>query len=207
MTTFVDDAQSVVSYQPPSDSSKADTEEKLLSMVQENSSLWAQIVNVAGQKLEISKCEVVPLIWEHDCDGTGTLVQPQQKSITITCPETGKQEHIVVHSASEACKQMGIWSRGDLDEFSHFRYLMEKSAHVAQAVSTSGIRGFHAHLCRSACWIPMLQYSLSATWLSEAQCSQIQQPATRVFLTLMGINRSLPTAIVYGPTHFGCLGL
>ena len=101
----------------------------------------------------------------------------------------------------------GIWSRGDLDEFSHFRYLMDKSTHVAQAVSTSGIRGFHAHLCRSACWIPMLQYSLSATWLSEAQCSQIQQPATRVFLTLMGINRSLPTAIVYGPTHFGCLGL
>ena len=69
-----------------------------------NSSLWAKIVNVAGQKLEISKCEVVPLIWEHDCDGTGTLVQPQQKSITITCPETGKQEHIVVLTRRTAKK-------------------------------------------------------------------------------------------------------
>lgn len=43
--------------------------------------------------------------------------------------------------------------------------------------------------------------------MTKAQLNKIQSPIKQALLPKCGHNRNLPTAIVYGPTHLGGIGL
>ena len=49
----------------------------------------------------------------------------------------------------------------------------------------------------------IIQYPLDATCFSEQQCDRIQSKYLPTFLSRMGINRSMATAVRHGPLDFG----
>ena len=52
-----------------------------------------------------------------------------------------------------------------------------------------------------------MRYGLTASTLKQVEYQSIQSPATRAILPKLGYNRNMPSAVVYGPTDMGGIGL
>ena len=54
--------------------------------------------------------------------------------------------------------------------------------------------------------MPAIKYSLTANTITYADLEKIQKPAINSFLNMMGFNKHMPRAVVFGPIQFGGLG-
>ncbi len=80
----------------------------LIAKIKQNAQNWAKYVNVPGQRLELKKCECIPLVWKSDHNGFFTTVELPESAVQITEPDTGATKPIYLCLETEACKHMGV---------------------------------------------------------------------------------------------------
>ncbi len=62
----------------------------LVAKITINAQNWAEYVNVPGQKLELQKCECIPLVWVPDDNGFFTISKLPENAVQIKEPDTGE---------------------------------------------------------------------------------------------------------------------
>ncbi len=175
----------------------------LVAKITINAQNWAEYVNVPGQKLELQKCECIPLVWVSDDNGFFTISNLPENAVQIKEPDTGETKSISLRLETEACKHMGVKHRGDRSMVDMFNSKKEKSDEYATMFATTPINGVHAQISYKSSYCPKVRYGLAVTTFTFDQCHRIQQKPVRTFLAKMGFNRNIPKAIVFAPIQFG----
>ena len=76
----------------------------------------------------------------------------------------------------------------------------------ARGILSVSVNHFKAWTGLFTIWFGQMNYPLSATSLTEAQCKSIQSRAVNASLTKCGFNRKMSRAIVFGSPWFGGMG-
>ena len=56
-------------------------------------------------------------------------------------------------------------------------------------------------------WRPAITYCTPVANLTKSQCDKIQSPFYQVLLSMMGFNRHMPRAVIFGPKRYGGRGI
>ena len=56
-------------------------------------------------------------------------------------------------------------------------------------------------------WRPAITYCSPAANFTKQQCDRIQSPFYQVLLPMMGFNRHMPRAVIFGPKRYGGRGM
>jgi hypothetical protein len=181
----------------------------ILDDTQKMAQWWENLLFSTGGKLELSKCFYYAIYWIYDHEGVAsmldTTVLPQQ--VHLTDSETMSDIIIENKICTASHKTLGAMENpsGCYDDEVH--RLSAKAQSIATKVSCCSLRPGEAAIMYHTMYLPSISYSLSAGILTIAQAGKIQSPITRTFITLMGYNRTTPTAVAYGPTDHGGVGL
>ena len=74
---------------------------------------------------------------------------------------------------------------------------------IKQKLSKAPLGCEHTYIGFQAIWRAMIQYPLDATCFTTQQCQKIQAKYVPTFLSSMGINHTMATAVCHGPLHLG----
>ena len=88
-----------------------------------------------------------------------------------------------------------------------FRTRKSQSEKFAVQLAQSGASPVDAYMIYVFCYCPGFFYCIPITYLTPAQCHQIQSPFMNVLLPKLRINRHVKQAVVWGPTKYGGLDL
>jgi hypothetical protein len=170
---------------------------------------WENLLFSTGGKLELSKCFYYVIYWIYDHEGVASMLDttflPQQ--VHLTDSETLSDIIIENKQCHKSHKTLGAMENPSGCYNDEISRLLAKAQSIATKVSCCSIRPHEARIMYQSMYLPSITYSLSAGILNENQAAKIQSPITRTFITLMGFNRTTPTAVAYGPPDQGGVGL
>jgi hypothetical protein len=181
----------------------------ILNDTQRMAQWWENLLFSTGGKLELSKCFYYVIYWIYNHEGEASMLDttalPQQ--VHLTDSETSSDIIIENKRCTASHKTLGAMENPSGCYTDEVDRLRAKAQSIATQVSCCSLRPSEAKIMYHTMYLPSISYSLSAGILNEAQAAKIQSPITRAFITLMGFNRTTPTAVAYGPTEFGGVGL
>ena len=214
---FVDDGTPGVN---DADQPEALSLTEIVSQAQQTAQSWERLLFASGGALEFSKCFAYILYWDlsqgkhrlllpNEIDGcqhdatTNSYSGPIQLSygnlpglrrITTESPWTGRR------TLGVRIAPGGSWQ----DEF---QYRRKQSHDLALRLARAHIDRDTARLGYSTIISARLEFPLTVTQFTQAQCDLISSPVLNVCLTKMGYNKHMPREVVYGPKQMGGLGL
>ena len=93
------------------------------------------------------------------------------------------------------------------DTTTHFEYIQKKSDAWLQTIKEAYLTKPEALAALEMLWFPSISYGLGTVNLSFDELNNIQKPIINHMLPLLGYNRHLPRAVVFGSRRFGRLQL
>jgi hypothetical protein len=186
--------------------SSRDNNDVITKETTEAAQWWEELLYTTGGKLELTKCFYYQLIWEFDTDGDATLQEPQS-NIILTDSETQQQIPIDMKSCSEAHKTLGVMACPQGNNKAEFGRMQEKCRNFAQRMYSAMLSQEEASIFYWTICIPSITYSFAVGTFNEKQVQSLPGSLTQATLNGMGYNRKTPSAVVYGPTSLGGIGL
>ncbi|MGL5936442.1 MAG: hypothetical protein ACRCZI_12575, partial [Cetobacterium sp.] len=188
---FVDDTDLIHATQDPTVSTN-----QMLQDAQEALTLWEGLLQGTGGALapEKSYWYLVEVI-RHK--GKWTYAREKQRPFDMTLKQgTIKNTRLEVYQAKKA---LGIMSRPDGKMTDEFKYLKLRVREWCDALRTRRLTPEEAWYSLHATILRTLEYPLTATTFTQAQCTELLQPILAAALPRSGVQRRLPRALVYGP--------
>ena len=170
---------------------------------------WEQLLYTTGGKLELSKCFIYVMHWFFDSEGQAHITRPQHlpTEIQIKDSESNESYNIDYRNCDDPHKSLGVLGIPSGSNKAEFERLLKKSKSFAQRISTAHISRLEAKTLYYSFYLPGMLYSMCVGSLSKEQCQKIQGVTTQKFLSTMGFNRCLPSAVVYANKECGGIGL
>jgi ribonuclease HI len=205
MIGFVDDTNAGVNNFAEADQSPT----LLLQRASSDAQLWHDLLCRSGGALEISKCAYHLAYYSFSASGAPVLSSLPPNSNKVCIQEHSKSEPTSLKYLSPFSprKTLGCYKSPSPNVKASLDYIATIATTKSKAVMNSSIDAKSAWRYYFAVFLPSVTYSLPTNVIPERQLQTLQNATVRPILNKMGYPKSLPHAIVYGPTSLGGLGL
>ena len=180
-----------------------------ISDVQHMAQWWEQLLYSTGGKLELEKCFLYVMRWQFDNEGQPFITKPEELPVDVKLTDSeSKTEYIINYkNCHEAHRSLGVMFTPGGSNKAEYERMVKKSHSFAQRIGISNINRSEAKTLYFSCYIPGISYSLCVDSFTFNQCQKVQGATTQMFLSRMGFNRCLPSAVVYANPKIGGIGL
>jgi RNase H len=183
----------------------------MVEKLQHDGKIWAGLLEASGGKLEMLKCFYYILTWSWDEKGDSfpqtMLQQGTHDPISLHPNNDNDNIYLTQKDVGDHHKTLGAWKCINGDETEHILQLERKSTNLGNLVFNGQLSRSQAKLAHNMIYIPSMLYSLPAMSLTEEETDSIQQKSSTKFLQTMGVAKSFPREVAYGPSIFGGMGL
>jgi hypothetical protein len=188
---------------------EGDTTETINAETTTAAQWWEELLCTTGGKLELSKCFYYPIIWEFDHDGNATIQEPSQTNASIILKDSITKENIPIEakSCNDAHKTLGVMACPQGNNSAEYQRMKTKCSNFAQRMGSAILTREEATIFYRTICIPSITYSFAVGTFNEKQAQSLQGSLTQATLNGMGYNRKTPSAVVYGPTSLGGIGM
>ena len=192
----------------------------LLTSAQNVSQSWERLLYVSGGALELTKCFTYVMYWDLS-NGSHRLLLPDEipgcstlegerftGPISLTYGDKSPTRHLI-DTVSPWCGRRtlgvriapaGCWT----DELVYRKtQARELALLIAGSATTTGTArlGYHMMVC------PKIEFPLTVTQFTQAECDSISASTIRACLSKMGYNCNMPREVVYGPPSMLGIGM
>ena len=178
----------------------------VVELMQQDASLWNELLHISGGKLALHKCLYYVLAWKWH-DGQATLKPASEIQPKITLHDGQESTPIEHLEPNQAHRTLGQFKSPTGDQTFQLTHMTKKSLQWLTAISQATLTKHEAQAAYETMWFPSLSYGLGTTNLSYAELDAIQRPIINHILPSLGYNRHLPRAVVFGSSKFGCMNL
>ena len=199
---FVDDT--ALGFTDTGDSSLPE----LIASLERAAQTWEQLLHFSGGALNLSKCSWYALYWDWR-KGRPQLrpISPSDPGVQLRKGSTTTTTTIKRQDVNSASRLLGVYQTPEGDFSKHLTILKTKADKFAgylrsPRLSASDVRIFHRTM-----YTPAMRYSLHAIAVDEEEFETVQSKIIPTIVQKLGITRSLPTAVRFGPPEMGGLGL
>ena len=199
---FVDDTS--MGLTDSGDLSFSDMVGKLTTIAQH----WEKLLYYSGGSLNLKKCSWYVMYWEW-IEGRPRLrpIDPLDPEVLLTQGSGTASLPIQRLPLDQASRILGVHLSPDGDFSKHLQVMKAKSDLLATNIrspklTASDIRIFHRTIYK-----PAMKYSLPSVAVDEEMFEPVQAKILASILNGLGVARTIPTAIRYGPTAMGGLDL
>ena len=168
--------------------------------------LWENLLFITGGRLELSKCFWVPIVWDWK-QGKPRIKKsaPRTRNLRIVESETGTPIEIPRQRGADSNKRLGLISSYEAKWAEEYKHLHQSALSFREKVKRAKIgrvAGYHAY---HSMWIAKIQYSAPVIGFSPRQMYTIQQRVIGSCLSAAGYCKTMPRAVVFGPTKYGSM--
>jgi hypothetical protein len=132
----------------------------LKEKVKHDAQLWADLVNISGGKLELSKCSVHYLTFDFDPDGTPQVNLDRQPSVELIDPLTQTGIGLKSLNSTQPHKTLGHWKAPAGNARKQLRTICDKVRVINLRIATSSVSQYGAQLAYHAITVSTLRYVL-----------------------------------------------
>ena len=177
---------------------------QILHLMQQDATLWNELLHTSGGKLALHKCLYYILAWQWNNGRASPIpaseiqpkIQLQQESTTTPI------KHLDSHVAHRTLGQMKSPTG---EQSAQLQLMTKRSTNWLNAIRESHLTPAEAQAAFDTIWFPSLSYGLGTTNLPFDALNNIQKPVVSHILTALGYNRHFPRAVVYRSPQFGGL--
>ena len=108
---------------------------------------------------------------------------------------------------NEAERVLGIRQALNGQYQTEYEYRRKQSNILAGKLSRRAPGRVGAEMIYQQRWRPAITYCTPVANLTKSQCDKIQSPFYQVLLPMMGFNRHMPRAVIFGPKWYGGRGI
>jgi hypothetical protein len=136
--------------------------------------IWNELLESSGGKLELSKCFFYILSWKFDTEGNGIpmTIDEQQAQHVVPISIKAEHNHSVIFSQKEvnmAHKALGCYKAIDGNESDQITYLTAKSRQYGRKLYITSLTRIQANAAYKTIYIPSMRYGLPACSFSCAE--------------------------------------
>ena len=173
--------------------------------MQTDANLWNNVLHISGGKLALHKCLYYLVSWNWN-QGNATVRPATQISTTITIKSSDGNTLPIKHQdCSIAHRMLGQYKTPIGDDSAHLRYIQQKSDNWLETIEAAHLTKVEALAAFETMWFPSIAFGLGTTNLTYKELNNVQKRITNHILPLMGYNRHLPRAVVFGIRKYGGL--
>ena len=177
----------------------------VLRRMQSDASLWNDLLHISGGKLALHKCLYYVMAWTWD-RGTANILPANQIEPTITLSSPNGHALPIKHvDCTTAHRTLGQHKTPSGDTSAHLRYIQTKSNDWLHTIKEANLTKTEALAAFETMWFPSISYGLGTVNLTYKELNNIQKPIVNYILPLLGYNRHLPRAVVFGSSSLGGL--
>jgi ribonuclease HI len=170
--------------------------------------IWNELLEASGGKLELSKCFYYVLSWKFDADGNGIpMTIPEQQAVKVDPIKitADKKDSVTIlqKEVNQAHKTLGCYKAIDGNEEEQIKFLTNKSRQFGRKLYNKSLTRKQANMAYKAIYIPSMRYGLPACSISCANIEIIQKSTLDKFLPFMGYEHGSPRALIHGPLEMG----
>ena len=206
MEGFVDDTDVAVN---DAQAKTPHTPAKLVQVLQDDAQHWERLLFISGGKLELNKCFFYALIWQFDTDETPTLTPKDQipHQLMITQGNDNEPTEIIQKDCSEPHKTLGVMKAPNRSQNGEIQRLLTKCNDHAKAILSNSVTSSDSIIAYRVYHLTSIGYSLSTTYIAEADLKTVQGRAISAFLATSGFNRNMERRLVFSPRNHGGIGM
>ena len=136
-------------------------------------------------------------------------VGPMQTGDTIQLIDRNTQTSTDIKPISSYAtyKSLGTYQGVSAHSSAQFRALKKKTIPLIRALVNSPVTQHQAYLHHSLCFHSSIVYPLSVCHLSQNQLHKLQSSYLSISRNKLGLPRSHPDALLFGPRRYGGLGI
>ena len=199
-TGYVDDVTLVLSVPK----GKSQTTTMVRKLTRQMVQLWENLLFITGGRLEVSKCFWVPIVWDWK-QGKPSIKKAttSSRNLSIVESETGTLIEIPRQRGADSNKRLGVISSCDATWAEEYKQLNQNALSFRDKVKQAKIgrvAGYHAY---HSMWIAKIRYSVPVIGFSPRQMQILQQRVIGPCLSSAGYCKTMPRAVVFGPTKYG----
>jgi hypothetical protein len=166
--------------------------------------IWNDLLEASGGKLELSKCFYYILSWKFDKEGNRlpmTIAEQRNHQVTAIQIKTNNNNSVTIQQkeVNTAHKTMGCFKAIDSNEQEQITYLSNKSRQYGRKLYNASLTRKKANMAYKTIYIPSMKYGLSVCSLSCEETESIQKHTLDKFLPFMGFEYRSPRALIHGP--------
>jgi hypothetical protein len=182
---------------------------ELINALESVAQTWEQLLHFSGGALNLSKCSWYVMFWDWR-NG-----RPSLREIVDSDPSIKLFQHSPSHpkasirrlKLTEATRILGVYQTPLGDFSDHIQVLKQKADKYSAYLRSPRITATDARVFHRSIYSPAMRYSLPAIAVDEEELNQIQSRIIPTIVQKLGLSTKLPTAIRYGPSSMGGLGL
>ena len=159
--------------------------------MQEDATLWGNLLHISGGKLALHKCLYYVIAWKWTRRGA-TIVPPTDISPKIILHNDTQSTPIQHYDCNTAHRTLGQFKAPNGNQSTHLLHLEKKSNAWLTAIQEAHLTRQEAHAAYTMLWFPSLSYGLGTTNLTYKELDKIQKPVINRILPTLGYNRHLP---------------
>ena len=181
---------------------------QLIKHGQELAQIWDLILYHSGRALELQKCFWYLLHWQW------VKCQPQLArnietpgTIALTSGCTPVYMVIPHEEVWVACSTLGVCPTPDGNYRKEGAFLLNKANQYAAWLLASNLSDMDMFICHRSTYITSMMYSLLLTMFTPMELNKIQCKAIQAILNKLGVNKSFPHHVTFGPKDMCGLAL
>ena len=178
--------------------------DEVVRTMQEDATLWNNLLHTSGGKLALQKCLYYVLTWKWTSKGA-TILPAREIPNKITLNDDQQSTPIQHYDCNKAHRTLGQFKAPNGNQSDHLHHMEKKSRNWLIAIKEAQLTRQEAHAAYTMIWFPSLSYGLGTTNLNYNELDSIQKPVINRILPALGYNRHLPRAVVFGSSRFGGL--
>ena len=192
----------------------------IAAQAQKTAQSWERLLFASGGALEFSKCFAYIVYWDLS-DGKHRLLLPDEIEgcehdvhtdtysgpIQLTYGDLPGPRKIATESPWKGRRTLGVRIAPGGSWTDEFQYRRQQSHELSLRLAGAHLDKDTARLGYATIVNARLEFPLTVTQFTQAQCDKISSPVLNVCMAKMGYNRNMPREVVYGPLQMGGLGL
>jgi ribonuclease HI len=180
----------------------------LCNQLTRDMTIWNELLEASGGKLELSKCFYYVLSWKFDQEGNGipmTIAEQRNQQVAPIQIQTDNTKFVTIlqKEVHTAHKTLGCFKAIDGNEKEQIKYLSDKSRQFGRKLNNASLTRKQALMAYKTIYIPSMRYGLPACSLSCTEMETIQKSTLDKFLPFMGYEHGSPRALIHGPSEMG----
>ena len=205
MIGFVDDTSgSVNDFRRPTSA----TPDHYINKAQQDAQRWNDVLCLSGGALNPQKCSYHFMYYDFNIDGLPLLQAGSfGPTITISFNDGTQSSSLSQLSAFKSHKTLGVQKSPYSTNKGLYLALAKRNNSHTKTMARSPFSRTDAWAYYHAIYLPSMSYPFPSSTISDSFCTALQRQFKKAFLPKYGFNRTMPNAVVYGPSELGGIGL
>jgi hypothetical protein len=173
---------------------------KMIANGQACAQIWEWILYSSGGALELKKCFWYLVHWQW-VNGRPEMAPNVSCPGMIALASGNVPNYTVIPRLEvwEARRTLGVRPAPDGNFQKEGEFLLNKANQYVTQLSASNLNDMDTFIFHRSTYVPLMTYSLPVKTLDTRVLNKIQRRAVQVILNKLGVNKSFPCRIAFGP--------